>query len=47
MTFSPRVFPTFLIVINVCAAVAYMPGGDWRKVIYWMAAATLTTVVTW
>jgi len=25
----------------------YVSSGDWRKVVYWMAAATLTTVVTW
>jgi hypothetical protein len=42
-----KIFPSILIVLDVCAAVCYMPGGDWRKVIYWLAAATLTTVVTW
>ena len=26
---------------------AYIPTGDWRKVVYWLAAATLTVVVTW
>jgi len=42
-----RLFPTILIVLDVCAAAGYVPAGDWRKVIYWLAAATLTTVVTW
>lgn len=42
-----KLFPTLLIVLDAFAAVAYIPGGDWRKVIYWLAAATLTTVVTW
>ena len=42
-----RLFPTILIVLDVCAAAGYVPIGDWRKVIYWLAAATLTTVVTW
>jgi hypothetical protein len=42
-----RVFPSILIVLDVCAAAFYLPGGDWRKVIYWLAAATITTVVTW
>ena len=42
-----KVFPTLLIALDLCAAAAYMPGGDWRKVVYWLAAAVLTTVVTW
>jgi len=42
-----KLFPTLLIVLGVCAAAGYVPTGDWRKVIYWLAAATLTTVVTW
>ena len=42
-----RVFPTLLIALHVCAAAGYVPAGDWRKVVYWLAAATLTTVVTW
>jgi hypothetical protein len=42
-----RLFPTILIVLDVCAAVGYVPTGDWRKVVYWLAAAVLTAVVTW
>ena len=42
-----KIFPTLLIILDVCAAVGYLPTGDWRKVIYWLAAATLTTVITW
>ncbi len=42
-----RLFPTLLIALDVCAAAGYVPAGDWRKVVYWLAAATLTTVVTW
>jgi len=42
-----KLFPSILIVLDVCAAAAYVPDGDWRKVIYWLAAAVLTTVVTW
>lgn len=42
-----RVFPTILIVLDVCAALVYVSHGDWRKVVYWLAAATLTSVVTW
>lgn len=42
-----KLFPTLLIVLDVCAALAYLPGGDWRKVVYWLAAAILTTCVTY
>jgi hypothetical protein len=42
-----KVFPTILIVLDVCAAAAYVPCGDWRRVIYWLAAAVLTTCVTY
>ncbi len=42
-----KLFPTILIVLNVCAAVGYLPVGDWRRAIYWLAAAVITAVVTW
>jgi len=42
-----KVFPTILIILNVCAALAYIPAMDWRKVVYWIAAAVLTYVVTY
>jgi hypothetical protein len=42
-----KLFPTLLIVLDVCAAMAYLPSGDWRKVLYWLAAAVLTTCVTY
>ena len=42
-----KLFPTILIVLDVCAALTYVPTGEWRRVIYWLAAATITTVVTW
>jgi hypothetical protein len=47
--FSPKFFPTVMIVLDVAAAVGYAVGseGDCRKVIYWLSAAVLTTVVTW
>jgi len=41
-----KIFPTILIVLDVCAAVGYL-GADTRKVIYWLAAAVLTAAVTW
>ena len=42
-----RLFPTILFMLDLCAAVGYVPVGDWRKVVYWLAAAVLTAVVTW
>ena len=42
-----KLFPTCLIALDVCAALVYVSAGDWRRVVYWLAAATLTTVVTW
>ncbi len=40
-----QIFPTVLILLDVGAAVSYW--GDWRKVIYWCAAAVLTASVTY
>ena len=41
-----KVFPCVLIALDVAAAVVYAACGDWRRFIYWMAAATLTATVT-
>jgi hypothetical protein len=42
---NPKLFPALLIALDVLAAVGYM-SSDWRRVVYWLAAAVLTTVVT-
>ena len=42
-----KLFPTLLIILDICAALASVPTQDWRRVVYWLAAATLTTCVTW
>ena len=42
-----KILPTVLIIIDVAAAFGYLPTGNIRMVLYWLAAATLTTVVTW
>ena len=42
-----KVFPTILIVLDVCAAIAYGLNNDWRHCIYWIAAAVLTVCVTY
>ena len=41
------IFPTILIALDVGAAVVYAVGGDWKRTIYWLAAATLTATVTY
>jgi len=41
-----KVLPTVLIVIDIAAAAGYIPTGEWRRMVYWLAAATLTFVVT-
>lgn len=46
---NSKIFPTPLIVLDIFAAAGYAWHGpdEWRKVVYWLAAAVLTTVVTW
>lgn len=46
---TTRFFPTLLIVLDVFAALAYASNGfsEWRKIVYWLAAAVLTFAVTW
>jgi len=44
---NERIFPTILIVLDVAAAVVYACHYDWRKTLYWAAAAVLTFVVTY
>lgn len=46
---TTKFFPTLMIGLDICAAAAYATHGlsEWRQVVYWLAAAVLTTVVTW
>ena len=39
-------FPCILIALDLGASVVYGIDGDWRKVIYWIAAAILNVTVT-
>lgn len=39
-------FPVVLIVLDLAAAGVYLSHGDWRKGVYWFAAAVLTSTVT-
>lgn len=40
------IFPCLLIALNVGAAIMYATQGNWRKVVYWVAAAVLNITVT-
>ena len=42
-----RFFPTVLVALSICASIRYAFDGDWRKVIYWAAAAALNASVTY
>lgn len=41
-----KLFPVVLMVLDLAAAIMYVPECDWRHVIYWIAAAVLTACVT-
>lgn len=40
------IFPVLLILLDVGASVVYLANGDWKKAIYWVAAAVLNITVT-
>ncbi len=46
---SVKFFPTLMIALSLGASVAYAIKGfdNWRMIVYWIAAATLTAVVTY
>jgi len=35
-----------IIVVSALASIGYGCGGDWRRMVYWAAAATLNVAVT-
>lgn len=41
------IFPTILIVLNLCASLVYGLKGDWRHTVYWISASVLTFCVTY
>jgi len=43
---NPKIFPTILIMLDLCASIVWFMNGDIRKAIYWTAAAILTMAVT-
>ena len=41
-----KVIPIVLIILDIGAAGVYAYCHDWKKAVYWVAAATLTACVT-
>ena len=42
----PVVIPVMTIILDIGAALIYACYGDWKRAIYWTAAAVLTWAVT-
>lgn len=40
------IFPIVLIALDICAAIVYFIGKDYKHGVYWIAAAILTATVT-
>lgn len=40
------IFPLILIALDVGAAIVYAAGKDYKKAVYWIAAAVLNICVT-
>ena len=38
--------PSVMLALSIAAAAAYALAGDWRRAVYWSAAAAITAVVT-
>jgi len=43
---ATQILPTILMAIDLGAGAVYAGHGDWKKTIYWGAAAILTATVT-
>ena len=41
----PKTFPIIMIVLSVLAGMHYVLAGDFRRMVYWLAAATLNATV--
>ena len=42
-----QIFPTVLMSLDILSGAVCAWNGDWRKAIYWLAAAVLTASVTY
>jgi hypothetical protein len=41
-----HILPLILIIIDIGAAIGYLPSAEYKRVIYWLSAASLTYCVT-
>lgn len=41
-----KIFPMILITLQIGAGIVYAAQSDWRKAVYWIAAAVLNIAVT-
>lgn len=44
---AARALPSVMMLLSIGSAVVYALDGDWRRGLYWAAAALLTFAVTW
>lgn len=42
-----KLFPNILIILDIGASIVYLCYGDYRRAIYWFAAAILTASITY
>lgn len=47
MLINRNLFPMVLIILDLLSGITYACYGDWRRMIYWTAAAILTATVTY
>lgn len=47
MKLSPTFIPTMMMVLSVGASLVYGVHGEWKRALYWGAAAVLTWAVTY
>lgn len=40
------IFPAILIILQIGAGICSVAAGDYKKIVYWIAAAVLNAVVT-
>lgn len=40
------IFPLILIILDIGAGIVYAAAGDYKKLVYWLAAAVLNIAVT-
>lgn len=47
MIIKDKFFPFIYILLSLASSSVYACGGNWRKALYWFAAAVLTFSITW